>query len=109
MNFARYFSLIEKRSTENHSCPNPPPIRQSRRRMKGGGFPRRSQRQNHRATTARPTMCNKRVVLDLAGGADADRTRDLLNAIQAVCRILGRTLRRSPTPVAVDLSCTDSV
>jgi hypothetical protein len=50
--------------------------------MKGGGFPRRSQRQNHRATTARPMMCNKRKIFDFIGGADADRTRDLLKAIQ---------------------------
>ncbi len=37
---------------------------------------------DHRATTARPTMFNKRKVRDFTGGADADRTRDLLNAIR---------------------------
>src|SRR6266851_7535142 len=36
---------------------------------------------DYRATTARPTMFNKRKVRDFIGGADADRTRDLLNAI----------------------------
>lgn len=32
-------------------------------------------------------MSEKQIVLDLIGGADADRTRDLLNAIQALSQL----------------------
>ena len=45
-----------------------------------------------------PMLCQTHKVLDFTGGADADRTRDLLNAIQALSQTELQPHRPHETP-----------